>query len=331
MSNAIDVLREQYNIMISQEEDWSFFRALAGYINYILETPILKKIIDGVMEKKQKEYDKLAELEEKALEELETSKDKLLKIIKDNNISPNSLSADFSIIPQGGNVLENLKEFEKNKLWISGFRSDNLERFLFDIASSILKSNHKSLLKNFLVSDEEYRKYHYEPDSKFTITGNENGNFVFSKSLKLRREQSRFIEKTEKFQLWGAFNALLKFQEAFLEKSKNKDFGYISKGHKKGARNWQEGDDTVDIVFFAQDLEEIAGLKNGKPHPNSRHHLKKDSFKNYTSIVNAYLIKELAKDGSREEVRTDVFTEKVKKTEDLLNKLEKDINKRYTR
>ncbi len=36
MNNVIDVLRDQYNAVINQEEDWGFFSALAGYINYIL-------------------------------------------------------------------------------------------------------------------------------------------------------------------------------------------------------------------------------------------------------------------------------------------------------
>jgi len=304
MKNVIDVLRDQYNATISQEDDWGFFSVLASYINYILETPTLRKITDEIMGKKQKEYDKLAKLEEKSLQELKQAENKLLKIVEKNNISHTSLTPDWSSIPNPPrmNTLETLKAFEEGHISISGFKSNNLEKFLFDIAASILKQGYQSELKDFLVLNEEYGLYYSKADGKISINSNTRGNFIFSNTLKLRREQSEFIEKTEKFELWGAFNALLKFQKAFLEKSKNKDFGYIVKKYSEGRRNSQEEDDVADILFFAQDLGEIAESKSSRLIDHrSRHHLKKDDFKNYASMVNAYLVKELAKTENKKE------------------------------
>ncbi len=306
MRNIIDVLRDQYNMIINQEKSWGFFSALIGYINYILETPILKKISDEAINKKLKEYDKLATLEEKSLRELKQVKNKLLKIIKDNNISPDSLTDHrWSSIPNPSgcsNILESLRAFESGGISISGFKSDNLERYLFDIAISILKLNYKKQLNDFLVSNQKYGEYYREPDNRIITTGNENGNFIFSKTLKLRRQQSKFIEKTEKFEIWGAFNTLFKFQKAFLEKSQNKGFGYISQKYSEGVRNSQEARDAIDIVFFAQDLEILAESKSGEIiDPYSIYYLKKDNFKNYLSMVNTYLIKELAKTENKKE------------------------------
>jgi len=304
MKNVIDVLRDQYNATISQEDDWGFFSVLASYINYILETPTLRKITDEIMGKKQKEYDKLAKLEEKSLQELKQAENKLLKIVEKNNISHTSLTPDWSSIPNPPrmNTLETLKAFEEGHISISGFKSNNLEKFLFDIAASILKQGYQSELKDFLVLNEEYGLYYSKADGKISINSNTRGNFIFSNTLKLRREQSEFIEKTEKFELWGAFNALLKFQKAFLEKSQNKSLDYICQKYGEGVRNHQEGHDAVDIAFFAQDLGEITESKGGRlVDYRSRHHLKKDDFKNYASMVNAYLIKELAKPESKKE------------------------------
>ena len=295
----IDNLERYYKGFIDQPDDYGFFYALFGYVNYILETPALKKITDEVMKKKQEEYDKLAGLEKKSLQELTQAKKKLLKIIKDNAIPPNSLTYHYFVLPLEGvdNILTELEIFEEGKkLNISGFKSDNFETFLYDIASNLLNLGHKSLLQEFLVSDEANKNYHYEPDSKFIIMSNKNGSFIFSKTLKLRREQSRFIEKTEKFELWGAFNAFLKFQKAFLEKSKNNDFEYISQKYCGAGRNWQESSDAVDIIFFAQDLDEIVAGKDNNQRRNSIHTLKKDNFKNYATIINAFIIKELSRD-----------------------------------
>ncbi len=241
----------------------------------------------------------MAKLEEKSLQELTQTKKKLLKIIKDNAIPPNSLNSHYFVLPLEGvdNILTELEIFEEGeRLNISGFKSDNFETFLYDIASNLLNLGHKSLLQEFLASDQEYKNYHYEPDSKFIIMSNKNGNFIFSKTLKLRREQSRFIEKTEKFELWGAFNAFLKFQKAFLEKSKNNDFEYISQKYCGAGRNWQERSEAVDIIFFAQDLDEIVAGKDSNQRRNSIHTLKKDDFKNYATVINAHLIKELSRD-----------------------------------
>ena len=89
------------------------------------------------MEEKQKQYDELDRLENERLKELEISKKKLLKVIKDNEIDPNSLTTSYNTFPlDKTNLLENLEAFEKGKISISGFRSDNIERYLFDIAAN---------------------------------------------------------------------------------------------------------------------------------------------------------------------------------------------------
>lgn len=303
ISDAIDILREQYNAVINQEADRGFFVSLAGYVDYILEIPTLKKSVDEVMLIKQKEYEKLAELEDKAIKELERAKIKLLKVIKDNNIPPDSLGfGQTTAILQGGfkNILDQLEAFEEGTRYsVSGFKSDNLEQFLFDIASILLKLGHQSLIKDFIVSNEKYERYYYEPDSAFRITGNENGNFIFSNTLKLRRDQTKLIENAQKYELWGAFDALLKLQKAFLEKSKNISFGDMAKKYGNNTKNYQEASDAIDVVFFAEDLSAISGDKSFFASQNTQSHLKKGDFKNHLSRVNTYLLKELAKTGNK--------------------------------
>ena len=298
MSEVSD-LKEQYNAVINQETDWGFFVSLAGYVDYILEMPALKKITDEVMLMKQKEYDKLAGLEDKAIKELEIARVKLLKIIKNNNISPDSLGFGHNAVPQSvfKNILDELEAFEEGTRYsISGFKSDNLMNFLLDIASSLFKLGHKSLVKDFLVSNEEYERYYYEPDSRFRIKGDEeNGNFIFSNTLKLRREQTKLIKNAERYELWGAFNAIFKLQRAFLEKSKHVCYDDIIKKYSSDKRNCQEAGDAVDIVFYAEGLTAISGDKSSFANQNTQYLFKKIDFKNHLSRVNTYLLKELAK------------------------------------
>ncbi len=300
MGNSVtDILREQYNAAITQERDWDFFVNLARYLDYITETPILKKITDSVMKDKKTEFDKLAKLEEKTLKELNQAKYELLKIVEKNNISPDLLTPDLSSIPNPSymNTLDTLKAFEKGRISITGFRSDNLEHFLFDIAASILKQGYKSELKDFLYTDEQYGAYYSEVNRGINIIRNEKGNFIFSKTLKLRKEQSEFIKNAKKFEIWGAFDKLFKFQTAFFEKSKNKNLDEILQKYAADARNSMETRDKIDVVSFAQDLEKITDIKYSYPpnHRDSPRYLKKDDFKNYASIANSYLIKELVK------------------------------------
>ena len=213
-------LQRRYDTFATRETSSAFFSGLGDYIDYVMSIPKLSSILKAQMDIREVEYEKVKTLEKKAVAELEVSKEKLLKIIEENKIDPKTLSQDMSFIPtsswRGGdtNILEHLKMFETGEVTISGFYSDSLQKFLFDIAAGLLQLGHKNELKEFIVEPEEYGGYYdviNGPDKEFHFGGNTRGNFIFSETWPKRFEQSRVIEASRGIEPWGVFEALVKF------------------------------------------------------------------------------------------------------------------------
>jgi hypothetical protein len=182
MDKTVETLKHYYGAFIDQTNILAFFTGLADYMNYVMETPALKKIVDAVMRRKEDLNIELERLEAERLAELQPIKKKLLKIIEEKKIDPNSLSSYTSMPPfpeEKENLLTRLEAFESGRITSSGFKSDNIERYLFDMAANLLKLGYKDSIKEYLVSGKEYGNRHSDPDSELEVTGNIHGNFVF--------------------------------------------------------------------------------------------------------------------------------------------------------
>ena len=278
MDTIFDNLKQIYQSFSERANLYEFFVGLADYVNYILETPDLKEIVDDVMKKKEAEYEKLAQLEEKSLQELRETKKKLLKIIKDNNINQDSLQSKVSAFPWGSaGLLNELEQFENGMVSIGGFHSDNLEPYLFDIAVGISQQGRQDLVQEFI-----------DPKRRLQNT---HGNFVFSKTLNSRHEQTELIEQASRLELWGAFDHLIKFQKAYSEVCKNTHYGKVLEKYGNQSRNYLEGRNAVDITFATQDLKKIIDSRYSRVLDNNLHYLKILNFNTYAVRVKTHLIK----------------------------------------
>jgi len=295
MKNVIENLERFYKSFVDQKKDWPFFTNLSDYLNYISEMPDLQKIVSGIMKKKHIEDNKLEELERNAIGELEFIKGKILKIVKDCKIDPNKIKSLHTIPIPEYNILEDLGRFEDGRIHISDFRSDALWNYLLDIAIGISEQGHKQKVLEFMVSNKEYADFYNAPDSGLRTAGNPYGNFIFSKTIKQRREQHEFIENAAKFELWGIFNELIKFQTAYNERRKNKSLGEISREQHAKAKNYMEDMDAVYITFMAEGLNEIIKAEENKNNIRSIYtiNLEKERFINYAEKAHNYLMKEL--------------------------------------
>lgn len=110
MKNIIEILNKSYKSLNNAKRSQDFFFYLADYVNYIKKTPETNRIIKTELKKKEtilKERDKY---EAKTLEELETAKQELLRIVKQNQISN----------PEISQQIKELKWYENGRIQSSG-------------------------------------------------------------------------------------------------------------------------------------------------------------------------------------------------------------------
>jgi hypothetical protein len=305
MDNIADTLQADFDAFIDQPVPMAFFSGLSDYVGYVLEMPQLKAIVDEVMKGKIEMYDELDQLENKALEEIKTAKEKLLKIIKDNNVDPATLTINLSSAPgvsHDHNLLEQLALFEDDKVLISGFRSRTLEMYLFDIAAALAKMGYTDQLKEFIVPGEEYGRIYADSDGEdhLLITGNIYGNFVFSKTAELLIKKDAQIDRVSGFGMWTTFDPLLKLHEAYIGRSKGmvKHAFLNDYVQRHTPRNAAEAGDLSDVSLAFDDLRGIADGTAfvGPIVANTyKHYLGVSEFKGYATRAHRHLLKELAR------------------------------------
>ena len=271
-----------YKSFINETEPLSFFTCLVDYINYIFENPPLKKIIDKEMTKRQVECDKEMTLENKSIEELRKVKTKILKIIEDKKISPLDLQGEWSFPPATkGTILDDLKAFENGEITTSTPYSNALEHYLYQIAVGISKQGYGKLLKEF------------EDPHGFNIYG----NFIFSKTLKEREQQTKNIDIAEDFEMWGCVNQLGKFRSAYTEAAKNSNYMEVMEKYIKEKNRTFGLKDAVEITHLTEDLKKV---RVGKAQ-NTFLFLNLKKMKDYATRVKNYLIMESTKDTDDED------------------------------
>ena len=187
MNNIIDNLKERYESFIDEKEVRNFFFGLADYVRYIENTPSLYDIIKSEIKEKEVLLKERDRCEEKTLQELELSKKALLEIIRKNKISSEELNKK----------IEEFKLFEKGDIRISGEKTDNIQRYLWNIGKILYMAGYKKKLKDFI--DEN------------PSTGNiyiDNKNLVFSNLLSKRHKLDKDIINLRKNKLWGCWDYL---------------------------------------------------------------------------------------------------------------------------
>lgn len=294
MPDVKEGLERRFNLFIGRETPYAFFFGLADYINYVLSIPKLKKVVTDEFAKRDSEYEEIEKLENQSAREMRQAKEKLLGIIKSKKIDPRSFSRDISFIPtvrslgKEQTILDALEIFEKGEVSISGFYSDNLGRFLFDIAANLLKLGYKDELKDFLVSNNKYEEYDSRINGyELRASYNQNGNFIFSKTLPARYEKVRDVEMAREIEKWGAFELVINFWKALKEVSKNAEMNQIFKDCKEDKEYKFGGKETMDVIYFSEDLNEL--VKNHGVSDSALKHLHMTEFIPRVSTVHLAL------------------------------------------
>lgn len=284
MASVSENLERHYNSFINEAGLFDFYTGLADYTNYMLETPQLKEIVDAVMLKKNEEYQKLTQLEEQTLKELRIAKEKLLKVIKNHKISPDSLQHITTIAAgasESESVLKTLERFENGDIHQNNFDSDVLENYLFDIAVGISKQGHRDKVQEFVVPNRKSNNIYSDV------------RYFFSDTINARRNQAEAVQQSRRLEIWGAFDHLLKFQRAYVEQCRNAHFVEVLEKYGDRSRNRLEIKDAVDITFGVEDIKKIVNMRYGRVLDTDLHYLKLPNFKGYIKRAHSFLSKEL--------------------------------------
>lgn len=177
--NEIENLTNYYSSFINSKSGWNFFVGLKDYINYITAMPTLRKHTTLLNKELLLLRDKENNLEKKSVNELLSSKKKILKIIKNADV----------INPEITQFIEEIKKCLDGTITSSKKLSESIDRMLFNICISISEDKRFSLFKCF---EDKY------PENK-----NIYGNFIFSKTLKIRRGLTREIDYKKTTETWG--------------------------------------------------------------------------------------------------------------------------------
>ena len=271
IDNINQSLENYYQLFKETENDWDFVVGLFDYVNYITQKQELNDIIQNIEKARQKDYKKYFELKEKSLKEINQTKKKLLKIISDNKINFEELD----------NIIKKLKKFEKGEITISGLKVFNIENYLFEICIALLQKGYKDLLKEFIDNKRKSQNIY--------------GNFVFSRSLSLFKEELEKIDHLKTIEIWHCWYKL----KVILETTKPlfKEIVKNSIGHSK-----KEKDEDVEYSIDFMHLKEEAENDNGCD-------LKKEKleYKNCCQRLNNYIIQKL------EELKNIEAKEEIKK------------------
>jgi len=281
----------RYDTFINRQYPLSFFVGLGDYMSYVMSIPRLTYVVNKQFEIRDAEYKKVQRLEDKAVDELREAKNILLKIIGDKKIDPKTFSQDLSYIPtshlgSNTNILQHLEMFENGEVSISGHHSDNLERYLFDIAANLLKLGYKDELKDFIITPTEYAEYHDTidgQDSVIHVAGNARGNFSFSKTWPIRFEQERVLNAAREIEPWGAFEMLVKYWKARAQITKSKSMNQTMLEVLADKQYHFNNKDAVDIAFAVEDFKEMQ--KNPRVDDREIHFLHLEQFRSKTATA----------------------------------------------
>jgi hypothetical protein len=177
-------LQRYYDFFIDVSSGWDFFVGLKNYVKVIKEDQKLNVLSQNMIH----EYEDLKceekKLESKSVEEILFSKGRIYRILKKNGLA--DIDPIKTIVSDMNAYIG--KDSHGRKIYMSGHESDNLDRFLFDVCRNIPEERRFDLFGKFVDKDPETRNIY--------------GNFLFSKTLKARREFTEKLEHRRKNEIW---------------------------------------------------------------------------------------------------------------------------------
>src|SRR3989344_3248979 len=137
-------LDRSYNLFINQDQALPFFKGLNGYIEYALSTSPFHEVFAEQIQQYEAGNKKIEQLERKTLKEAVAVRDNLEAIVKKKRIDVHTLrrfqTMEFN---DETTLFEEFDSFHQGRSIGSGFRSDSLQKYLFDIAANLLILGYK--------------------------------------------------------------------------------------------------------------------------------------------------------------------------------------------
>lgn len=306
-------LERLYKLAIEQELPFPFFKALHGYMNFAFGQPKLKRIIEEQMTQRNKRYENIKKTEVEAIKEMRLSKNKILSIIKRKKIDTSNFSR-HSTMAIGGlsdNVVSELEALENEKIKISSSisYSGTLHAYLFDISANLRRLGYEKELGSLVVSAKDYNNYyqHLKGTSGYFFSGNENGNFVFSKTWPEKFEQESLLSIERVLKPWGAFEKAIQFMRAFHNVITNTSTWKITEITSPYDYLLEEND-LADVFHMTEDFYHISGQGRedsarrfrGNP-PSELDILNYPLFKNFLQIIHGSFLESIDTEESKNE------------------------------
>jgi hypothetical protein len=313
---TIEDLDRHYNLFANASGPWDFFSGLSNYFSYVLKTPEFRRIVGREMQERNEMLRKRDRYEDRATRELNEAKEKLLFVIEINKIDVRGFDQATSWIPNPAGkdetILTRLKLFEEGKISISGYYSDNLENYIFDIAANLLRLGYEKEIKEFIVSNEEYARYYAQINSNdgsdLVLTGNIRGAFIFSKTWPLRFQQDRAIERARKLESWGAFEALIELYKGRGAALNDKNLSEIVNDALNDKDYVFDVRDAVNIAYAAQDFKIL--MKGNTIDEREMGFLKVSKIRPLSASAHSYLLQNFISEPDRR--RSAAMTEAIK-------------------
>lgn len=282
MKNISENFERSYQLFLNRQQPLDFFNDLAGYLDYVFSVPLLKEVFTKQLERRNSLYEQKWKLEKQAMAEIREVKQKIEKILKKRKIGPKELKRfrTSPILPHVDlNIMQEWEEYESGRTQTGdggnmrcNRRSDDYNDLVGDMAANLFTRGYKDDVKEFLVSDDEYRAYYRRINGSGVISrvSNPNGNFIFSRALPERWEVENLIQTERYAKPWGAFEKLYQFWIAH----KNISRGIDAEGTlEEVARALEEtkktddgkyiiGPDSYDILSMQIDFRNLLGERS---------------------------------------------------------------------
>ncbi len=320
-----DVLTHRYITFINRETPWAFFVGLSDYIDYILGTPQFSWTIEREFAKRNSEYKLIETYEESTISEMDEVRDKLLGVIKKRKVNVNDFSREKSLFPSirhpdAENIIEHMQMFYDGVINLNGFRSDNINNFLFDISANLLEMGYKKDVEEFIVPDKEYQEYYQRingKDDELYITRNQRGNFIFSKTWPYRFEQVKKVETQRKLQLWGAFEEIIKIWHAKEGIGRNASMQEIFENCQNDEKYRLESDEIYDVSNIVADIKLI--LENHSISTSHLEYFRINELRPIVTRINTILIEKTSEEIYHEQIKSKGQTKAIQKNIEEFN------------
>jgi hypothetical protein len=306
MATISQNLTDRYNDFIGKVRPWDFFMGLANYLEYVHATPALKKVVEEQVAIRDAEFAEIERLEEQSSNEFREAWKQLMTIVEKHKLDVSTFTAYTSAIPTPpGRALETIVEqmeaYEDGRISMSGFHSDHLERFVFDVAANLTKLGYGEELGEYAVTIQQAASYFAQingpSDNGLVYAGNEYGNFIFSKTWPERFSKVRSVERARDHKVWGAFDDLLKFWEARQEFLKGAGFFETMRDVESTEYKFG-GKDALEVAWAVKDLEVMEENHDTSEEP--LHFLRVEDFRTRAASVAGALLSSLPENNTPE-------------------------------